>query len=280
MTAYRNRYYLLNYLFLVCLLLLVLNDHLFKSVYGNWITGKLSDAAGIIMLPLLIAYLVPRLRYQTWWISAVLFIWWKSPLSAGFIDWYNQFALIPVTRVVDYTDLLVLVLLPLPWFVIHKVDRERALAVTRVHPAVVVMPSMLALMATSPPYYYRYMRSEGNLKCMNCYVTLRYSQDEIVQKLRSAHFEFDSIKPFITTSYTGEVIDHPDLKLYKINQLIIDKDTLRSLDFTMRTIKEGKTRVYFTGMQVDQELGNWRLERQLRKLYRKKVFRELREKME
>lgn len=280
MTARRNRYYLLNYLFLVSLLLLVMNDHLFKSAYSNWVTGKLSDAAGIILLPLLIAYGFSRLRDHAGWLSAVVFLWWKSPFADGFIDWYNQFAPVRIARVVDYTDLLVLILLPLPRFVIQKVDRGHPLAVTRVHPALVLVPSLLAFMATSPPYYYRYMRSEGNLRCMNCYVTLRYSQEEIVQKLRSAQFDFDSIKPFITTSYTGEAIDHPDLKLYKINRLIIDKDTLRNLDFTMRTIKEGKTRAYFTGMQVDQELGDWRLERQLRKLYRKKVFRELRDKME
>jgi hypothetical protein len=276
MTTSRNRYLLLNYVTLACLALLLLNDHLFKWEFSNWLTGKLSDAAGIILLPLLLAYLFPVIRYHSIWISAVFFIFWKSPYSSGLIDIYNRVAPIGITRVVDYSDLFVLLLLPIPFYIMQHIDRLKAIKISRVHPAFVLIPLMVGFMATQPPRYYRYVRTDGNLKCYNCYITLRYSQDEIVQKLQDDQLAFDSIKPFIINpNYREEIID-PDLKLYKINQLILDGDTLRNLDFTMRTMKAGKTRLYFTGMDVNADLSDFKLERKLLKLYRKKVFQEFR----
>lgn len=41
--------------FLVALALLVVNDQVLKSAYGNWFTGKLSDVAGLVVLPVLAA---------------------------------------------------------------------------------------------------------------------------------------------------------------------------------------------------------------------------------
>lgn len=276
MTTPRNRHLLLNYIFLACLILLLLNDHLFKTAYSNWLTGKLSDAAGIILLPLLLAYLLPVIRYHAIWVSAVLFIFWKLPLSSGLIDVYNRVAPVQITRVVDYSDLLVLLLLPVPFYIMRNIGHLSVIAIKRVHPVFVLIPVMASFMATSPPRYYRYVRTEGNLRCYGCTITLRYNQDEIVQKLQEDHIVFDSIKPFTSISYNGDTVNQTDLKLYKINQLVIDGDTLRDLDFTMRTIKEGKTRVYFTGMNVDANMDDLKLINRLRKLYKKKVFSELR----
>ena len=39
---------------LFMLLLWILNDHLFKSMWGNAITGKLSDIAGLVVFPLML----------------------------------------------------------------------------------------------------------------------------------------------------------------------------------------------------------------------------------
>ncbi|MBO9563898.1 MAG: hypothetical protein J7621_14040 [Niastella sp.] len=276
MTTHRNKYLLLNYIVLACLALLLLNDHLFKWEFSNWLTGKLSDAAGIILLPLLLAYLFPAIRYHSIWISAVFFIFWKSPFSSGLIEVYNQVTPIQITRVVDYSDLFVLLLLPIPFYIMRHIDRLKAITISRVHPVFVLIPLMVGFMATQPPRYYRYVRTDSNLTCYNCYVTLRYSQDEIVQKLQDDQLAFDSIKPFLIHPYYDKETTDPNLKLYRINQLVLDGDTLRNLDFTMRTMKEGKTRVYFTGMNVNADLSDWKLQRKLRKLYRKKVFQELR----
>ena len=103
METNRNKYYLLNYVYLVCLLTLLLNDHYLKHEFSNWLTGKLSDVVGIIILPLLFAFTFPKLKRHSPWISAILFAFWKSPFSQTLIDLYNQIAFIQTSRTVDPT---------------------------------------------------------------------------------------------------------------------------------------------------------------------------------
>ena len=39
---------------LAAVLVLVVNDHILKAAYGNWLTGKLSDVAGLLLFPVLL----------------------------------------------------------------------------------------------------------------------------------------------------------------------------------------------------------------------------------
>lgn len=138
----QNRYYILNFAFITSLAVLVVNDHVLKAVFGNWLTGKLSDFAGMVILPLLLAYIFPKLRTHAIWLSVVLFTFWKSTLSENLIVWYNQYALIGIERVVDYTDLLAFAILPLPYFTIKHKDFGASLAIKnfRLSPMYVVVP--------------------------------------------------------------------------------------------------------------------------------------------
>lgn len=58
----RNKYLLANYFFLFSLLLLFTNDHFFKANYSNWLTGKLPDVFGVIVLTFLLAYVITKLK--------------------------------------------------------------------------------------------------------------------------------------------------------------------------------------------------------------------------
>ncbi|HWO17198.1 MAG TPA: hypothetical protein VNO30_00420 [Kofleriaceae bacterium] len=54
---------LLHPLALAAIALLVVNDHVLKARYPGWLTGKLSDASGMVFFPLLLgALLAPILR--------------------------------------------------------------------------------------------------------------------------------------------------------------------------------------------------------------------------
>jgi hypothetical protein len=46
---------MLHPLTLVSLVLLVMNDHFLKWAYPSWITGKLSDVAGMILAPIVLS---------------------------------------------------------------------------------------------------------------------------------------------------------------------------------------------------------------------------------
>ena len=280
MRATPNRYYLLNYVFVSCVIILALNDHYLKFAFSNWFTGKLSDVAGIIILPLLLAFLFPQLNRVSIVLAAVLFIFWKSPVSEPLIDLYNEYTLIQLSRVVDYSDLLVLVFLTIPYFIMGKMEALEFLKIKKVNPNLVLIPTLLAMMATSPPPSYQYTRTEGNLRCYQCNFNVKYNQDEIVEKLGKLDIKFDSIVPI-----DEHMLERfPNLKnqnvhFYRINNLIIDKDTLHNLDFTMLTFKKGKTKIYFNGMQVSDDISNYKLEKKLAAYYAEILFRELKNKL-
>ena len=48
--------------FVLALVVLVLNDHVLKQAYPGWVTGKLSDVAGLVVAPLLLAVPLTLLR--------------------------------------------------------------------------------------------------------------------------------------------------------------------------------------------------------------------------
>lgn len=101
-------------LFISSLALLLSNDFFWKSQYANWFTGKLSDIAGLVVLPVFCRVLWPRLSKTNIILGCALFFcWWKSPLSQPVLLFLQTNLHLPVQRVIDYTDLLALLVLPL-----------------------------------------------------------------------------------------------------------------------------------------------------------------------
>ena len=107
-------------LFYLSAALLCCNDFVWKSQFHNALTGKISDFAGIALWVLFWeAWLPQRFRAHLYVMSALFFVWFKSPLSESFLQ------LLHLGRVVDYTDLwALLVLLPL-YFLDKKTDFVR-----------------------------------------------------------------------------------------------------------------------------------------------------------
>jgi hypothetical protein len=105
---------LLHPLFVGSLTLLLLNDFYLKYVYPGFLTGKLSDFAGLIVLPVFCRVLFPGISRKILLVAvATFFAWFKSPLSQPAINFINLYTPWPLHRVVDYSDLLALSVLPL-----------------------------------------------------------------------------------------------------------------------------------------------------------------------
>lgn len=121
------------------LLLLVVNDHILKVVWPCWITGKLSDFAGVFALAMFLEMLVARSAACA--LAAALFVWWKSPLSQPVIDALPWQA----SRAVDWTDLIALAVL-VPAYRLMSRPRER----DRARVALAVL-SVVAFVATTRP---------------------------------------------------------------------------------------------------------------------------------
>ncbi len=105
--------------YLAALVLLVCNDLFLKNLYHNWLTGKLSDFAGLFALPFLFTFMFPQSRKLIHICTAILFIWWKSELSQPFIDLLNSAGL-PFHRHADVTDNIALISVLISYSVTQK----------------------------------------------------------------------------------------------------------------------------------------------------------------
>jgi hypothetical protein len=101
---------MLHPFFIISLLLLAINDHYLKYEYPGWFTGKLSDFAGIYVLTYLLFRQFPNKIRLISASVAIAFIWWKSPHSSPIIGYLNTINL-PMERVVDYSDLMALIVM-------------------------------------------------------------------------------------------------------------------------------------------------------------------------
>ncbi|MGB1206846.1 MAG: hypothetical protein ACPG5B_14450 [Chitinophagales bacterium] len=112
-----------NYIFLVGLVILIINDHFLKEALGNWFTGKLSDFAGLLIFPLFLKYLFDTTNRKAIFITLTGFLFWKSPFSQTFIDGFNTISAFQIGRVIDYSDFLAFLILPFSFYVLKNIEK-------------------------------------------------------------------------------------------------------------------------------------------------------------
>jgi hypothetical protein len=118
--------------FVLAVALLLLNDWVLKAAVGNWLTGKLSDLAGLFAFSLFWAALVPRRRGAVFVLTAVGFVLWKSPASEAPLAAWNALPLWPLARVVDYTDWVALAALVPAYRLARRDGQGRSIGPPRV----------------------------------------------------------------------------------------------------------------------------------------------------
>lgn len=140
---------LLSPLFLFSLFVLGLNDWVLKATFHNFLTGKLSDFAGLFALAIFILAWLPiqKQHYQqgVLWAIALFFSWWKSPFSADFITWWSS-CIFPIHRVIDITDLFALIVLP---FAAYYSTNYKAIYLPKISHYFVSFVACMLFMATS-----------------------------------------------------------------------------------------------------------------------------------
>lgn len=131
--------------FLTALALLIINDWILKPTYGNFLTGKLSDFAGLFAFGVFSCAVFPERKRLVLILTAVAFVLWKSELSQPVIDGWNSLAVFPMKRVVDFSDLLALSMLPAAAIYVGRPRTEKNRSKTGV---VVAGISLLSFTAT------------------------------------------------------------------------------------------------------------------------------------
>jgi hypothetical protein len=149
----RMRLALLSWPFLLALVTLLVNDHYIKAAYPGFVSGKLSDIAGIFGIALLSFVARPSRPLSIATVLFGSFLWWKSPASQPFIDAVVSLGYPYISRTVDYTDLGAFIVLPLAWHAAGRLEHLQAFD-GRFRPVMtipVLVTSALAVAATSPP---------------------------------------------------------------------------------------------------------------------------------
>jgi hypothetical protein len=142
----RNYRILTSYWFIVGLTILLFNDFVLKGLYGNWFTGKLSDFSGLFVFALFWTALYPKHKTKIFWLTGILFVFWKSTYSQPLIDFWNDNVILTIYRTVDYSDLIALTVLPIANYVDLYIDRLKTFKLNPIYPVIV---SAFAFMATS-----------------------------------------------------------------------------------------------------------------------------------
>jgi len=131
--------------------LLIINDHYLKAEYPGWVTGKLSDFAGLVFFPLLLAAICEQVGFRRGMATiigatiatAIVFIAIKLSATAGegyrialavlqwpfraafaLIDGAAMPGLVKVRLAADPTDLIALVALAVPLALARRVSRR------------------------------------------------------------------------------------------------------------------------------------------------------------
>ena len=295
----RNKFLLLNYVFIVSIILLFINDHFLKLHFHNWFTGKFSDFLGMIIFPLFLAYIFPKLRTFSVFVSFVLFIFWKSPFSEGFIDFYNQISPIAVARVVDYTDFIAFVFLVIPFLLIKYDALLQPFKIRKISPALVLAPSVFVMMATSPPPYYRF-GSNGLVSFQDYSFKMQKSKTEALDELKNRNilFKKDTLMIIRTNNISSEslIMNGTDLKTlevdkeilkkelerkiqfydyYIIDSLKIGNETLKDIRFELEELSKSKVKIILKSVVLEERnTNNKKLQKKFRKIYRELLKKE------
>lgn len=136
--------------YLVALVVLLVNDHVLKNAFPGVITGKLSDFAGLFAFAVFFASAGPRRAKAICIASGVMFAWWKSPASQTVVE------ALQLSRVVDWTDLTALAVLPFA----HRVATRNPI----VWKPMLAAASLVAFAATSAPHQWVVLEEDDVLR--------------------------------------------------------------------------------------------------------------------
>ncbi|MEU4626536.1 hypothetical protein AB0G04_41965 [Actinoplanes sp. NPDC023801] len=140
----------------VALALLIVNDHVLKAAYPGWVTGKLSDVAGMVLAPPLLAALAgliaPRLAFRRLAVVAIVAVGagftfvklWSYGAELASATWS---LLTPSLVRADPTDLLALPFLAVARWTADRPASRRWLRALRL--AVVLPVALFGVAATS-----------------------------------------------------------------------------------------------------------------------------------
>lgn len=243
-------------LFLMGLVVLVLNDHYFKSAYPSWLTGKVSDLAGLFILPVFLSAISGRSVALNCFLSALVFIIWKSPLVEPLITAGNVLG-IPFHRTVDFTDLVALAILPFSYWYITTITSTKLIDKKLVI-NVLALISFIGLTATTMPGMFGVDMKKS--------YRLKRSGPELLKEIEKLNCELEP-----------EVLDAGDT-VYVLSNLVIEGDSIiRTARFRIKEKKDGAvlTLLYVHTFRSYPGFFTWASKRRVKKVAQEYLIDEI-----
>ena len=208
--------YLYRILFLASIFLLLINDFYLKHEYHNYLTGKLSDFAGLFAFPYFISCFFPKRIKTIYILIGILFVFWKSEFSQPFFDFAHSYG-IGINRIVDYSDFISLLILPIS-YIYWNYNFTQNLKPNKIFKPIIIIVSCFAFIATSLPKHFEEisLKSEFTTEVSSDFKNVK-SLLRIYER-NSAYMNYYRIKipeknAFISTSIK---VDSIDLKTTRI----------------------------------------------------------------
>jgi hypothetical protein len=244
-------------LFLLGVVVLAVNDHYLKLAYPNWFTGKLSDFAGLFILPIFLSAISPRLIKFNYIFSALAFIIWKSPLVEPLIVGGNAIG-IPLHRTVDPTDLIALAILPLSYIYANRIPLTGLISNRWAINSLAVICFLILTATSMAPNMSREINKSYKLKG---------SKSLILKEIEQLNAEL-SVEP----------LSNGD-SLYTLRNLVIENDSIiKAVTFLIEDKREHSiiTLKHINTFQSYPALFTWSAKRNLRRVAKKYLIDEIR----
>ncbi|NDV65299.1 hypothetical protein [Bacteroides sp. 224] len=285
----RNKELILNPYFIIGLSLLLINDFYLKQAFGNFLTGKLSDFAGLLIFPLFIATVAPRFKKWVVLITGIGFILWKLPIITPIIDSINHVTGWGIYRTIDYTDYMALSILPLSYYLIKTEKCQTAFSFSCIKHCfkyALLGVSFFAFCATTlPPPQHLYKIPQGTVYIGKSY-TIKLSKDSIINTIKNLGYNCDYHDEFIYYSkspfhYGDSVAQLSQRSYYQTDNIIqywkdvsgkdtIARDTIANIKYDLEVIKPNKTKLTIINVTLPKEgnIQDWKKLQGLHKQYK------------
>lgn len=257
---------ILNPYFIIGLIILILNDFYLKYEYGNFITGKLSDLSGVLIFPMFLATIIPKFKKSASLITGIGFIIWKLPLFTPVVDLLNQFLPITIHRVIDYTDYIALLVLPLSHYLINYKNYSFGInwvQLKNLSKYSLLVIAFFSFCATSVA-----MREipRGTIYIGESH-TIKLPKDSVISLIKCMGYNCSFNKRDSTNIRSVDYFQTDNVIRYYGDSIILD--TIANIKYQLTEINPNKTKLTIINVTLSQEgsIQNWKTLRSLSKEY-------------
>lgn len=173
---------LVNPVFLFSLVILLLNDIFLKYQFPNFLTGKLSDFAGLFAFSFFLFAFFPKHKKIVSLLIIAFFIFWKSPLSQGMIGIWNDLQIYHIGRAIDFSDLMAL---PMVFLADRYIRKEISVSALRRFSIPIALIAVFSFCSTSYLHVYTIDKS----------FVVPLSKEDVVRRINEISSRCDNFIP-------------------------------------------------------------------------------------